>query len=226
MSVTRTAVSRRSRRPAIAPEAAFDTRHRDRAQKRFAVLTCAAELFLTRGYHLTRLDDVADCLGITKPALYNYFRSKHEILLGCHMLGHDLIDASLEKIEQEGGNGLVRLQMLIRAYAGVMTQQFGMCLVRLDEHELEPDALAEVLKRRKYVNRRFEDYLRQGMKDGSIGACDVRLTAFSIAGSLNWISRWYKPGRGLTSGQIGDRFADQLTRGLLPERSGVSGGET
>src|SRR3546814_780572 len=179
----------------VAARSAFDTRHRDRDQKRFAVLTTAAELFLTKGYHPTRLDDVADRLRITKPALYNYFRSKHDILLGCHMLGHDLVDASLEDIEAAGGDGLTRLRALIRAYAGVMTQQFGMCLVRLDEHELNPKALAQVRKRRRSVNQRFEDYLAMGIKDGSILPCDVRLTAFWIAGALNWISRWYKPGR-------------------------------
>lgn len=200
----------------LAPEAAFDTRHRDRDQKRFAVLTTAAGLFLTKGYNLTRLDDVADRLGITKPALYNYFRSKHDILFGCHMLGHDLIDASLEDIEAEGGNGLFRLRALIRAYARIMTQPFGMCLVRLDEHELNPKALAEVVRRRQQVNERFEAYLAQGVKDGSIAPCDIRLTAFWLAGALNWISRWYKPGHGMTSGEIGDYFADNLTLGLLP----------
>src|SRR3546814_4453000 len=89
------------KREMVAARSAFDTRHRDRDQKRFAVLTTAAELFLTKGYHPTRLDDVADRLRITKPALYNYFRSKHDILLGCHMLGHDLVDASLEDIDRK-----------------------------------------------------------------------------------------------------------------------------
>jgi AcrR family transcriptional regulator len=202
----------------VSPESAFDTRHRARDQKRFAVLTTAAELFLSNGYHLTRLDDVADRLRITKPALYNYFRSKHDILLGCHMLGHDLIDASLARIEEVGGDGLTRLRALIRAYARVMTEPFGMCLVRLDEHELNPKALAQVRKRRQSVNERFEAYLKRGIADGSLQSCDVRLTAFWLAGALNWISRWYKEGHGMTSEQIGDYFAESLTRGLVPPR--------
>lgn len=204
------------------PQSAFDTRHRDRDQKRFAVLTTAAELFLTRGYHATRLDDVADQLRITKPALYNYFRSKHDILLGCHMLGHDLIDVALAEIEAAGGDGLTRLQALIRAYAGVMTQQFGMCLVRLDEHELNPKALELVRKRRQSVNDHFEGYLAMGIADGSIQPCDVRLTAFSFAGALSWISRWYKPGHRLNSEQLGAYFADSLTKGLMVPDAHIS----
>lgn len=200
----------------VAPESVFYTRHRARDQKQFAVLTAAAELFLSKGYHATRLDDVAERLKITKPALYNYFRSKHDILLACHMLGHDIIDESLPEIEAAGGSGLDRLQGLIRAYARIMTQKFGMCLVMLDEHELNAKALAIITKRRQAVNERFESYLSMGIKDGSIAQCDVRLTSFWLAGALNWISRWYKPGHGMTADQLGDFFADSLTRGLLP----------
>lgn len=196
------------------PRAAFGTRHRDRDQKQFAVLTTAAQLFLSKGYRSTRLDDVADRLRITKPALYNYFKSKHDILLGCHMLGHDLIDESMTAIEKAGGDGLTRLRALIRAYAAIMTQQFGMCLVRLDENELSAKALSAVRKRRRSVNERFERYIADGIEDGSIMPCDVRLTAFWIAGALNWISHWYKSGRQLSSEDIGDFFADNLTRGL------------
>lgn len=203
----------------VASKAAFNTRHRARDEKSFAVLTAAAELFLANGYNSTRLDDVADRLGITKPALYNYFRSKHDILLGCHMLGHDIIDASIDEIEEVGGDGLTRLRALIRAYAAIMTEPFGMCLVRLDEHELNPRALAQVRMRRFSANGWFEAYLSQGIEDGSLLPCDVRLTAFSLAGSLNWISRWFKKGHGKTSADIGDYFAENLVKGLVREAS-------
>src|SRR3546814_13647659 len=136
------------------------------------------------------------------------------------MLGHDLVDASLEDIEAAGGDGLTRLRALIRAYAGVMTQQFGMCLVRLDEHELNPKALAQVRKRRRSVNQRFEDYLAMGITDGSILPCDVRLTAFCIAGALTWISRWYKHGREMRSADIRADIADRQS-GVWGKREDV-----
>lgn len=196
------------------PHDAFVTRHRDRDKKRLAVLNAAAELFLSGGYHRTHLNDVAEVLNITKPALYNYFRSKHEILFACHMLGHDIIERSIEEIETGGGNGLFQLRALIRAYAGIMMQKFGMCLVLLDVHELPLKDQKTVTRRRRLVNDRFERFTRRGIDDGSIRPCNVRLTAFSIAGSLNWISRWYKSGRTYGSDQIADYFAEDLTRGL------------
>ncbi|MBV8730837.1 MAG: helix-turn-helix transcriptional regulator, partial [Acidobacteriia bacterium] len=73
---------------AAAPHSkAFADRRRDPATKREAVLKMAAQLFLEKSYARTSLNDVADRLKITKPALYHYFQSKEEILLECYRLG-------------------------------------------------------------------------------------------------------------------------------------------
>ena len=64
------------------PASPFKTREQragEHADKRLAVLRTAAELFVTQGFHSTKLSDVADRLNITKPAIYYYFESKDEI---------------------------------------------------------------------------------------------------------------------------------------------------
>jgi AcrR family transcriptional regulator len=50
------------------------------ASTRARILSSAERLFLERGYHAATMQDVADRLGITKPALYYHFKSKAEIL--------------------------------------------------------------------------------------------------------------------------------------------------
>ena len=45
------------------------------------------QLFLEQGYHRATLNEVAERLNITKPALYNYFRGKDEILFECWAIG-------------------------------------------------------------------------------------------------------------------------------------------
>jgi hypothetical protein len=55
---------------------AFTSRRRDPATKREAVLKTAAQLFLEKSYGKTSMNDVAERLNITKPALYHYFHNK------------------------------------------------------------------------------------------------------------------------------------------------------
>lgn len=179
----------------------------------------AAQLFLELGYHRATLNEVARRLNITKPSLYNYFRSKDEILHECYRLGQAQIDRVIREIDVTGGSGLSRLKQLIRAYALLMTVDFGMCLVRLDIRELAPDARHEALEGLRRCDRAFRRYIADGIADGSIVDCDPRMAAFAVAGSLNWIGHWFKRGGPSSAEEIADAFAERLTVGL------ASGGE-
>ncbi len=208
----------------ISPWAPFEDRRRARDQKKHAVLRMAAQLFLEDNYHRVTLADVAVRLNITKSALYNYFRSKEEILDECYRLGQQLVEEAIVEIEREGGNGLTRLRKLIRAYALVGTVDFGMCLVRLDDRELSDDARARVRAAKRKDDRVFRKYISDGIADGSIRACNAKLAAFAIAGSLNWIGHWYRPDGELSAEAIADEFAARLTDGLAAKRSRRSNG--
>src|ERR1035437_9807660 len=89
---------------------AFASRRRDPATKREAVLKTAAHLFLEKGYGRTSLNDVAERLNITKPALYHYFHNKEDILLECYRLGTSMIEEILNDIAAHCGNGLKKVE--------------------------------------------------------------------------------------------------------------------
>lgn len=79
------------------------------------ILREAEQLFVERGYHATALQEVADRVGITKPALYYHFASKAEILR--NLL--DPMTAELEQVlaeavaqEESRGVGAVRATLL------------------------------------------------------------------------------------------------------------------
>ena len=54
----------------------------------------AVRLFLEEGYHRTPLARIAERLNITKPALYNDFASKEEILYALYRLGDEQYEES------------------------------------------------------------------------------------------------------------------------------------
>src|SRR3954467_14288805 len=103
----------------------FESRRRARDEKREAVLRTAVALFLEQGYHGTTLNHVAERLNITKPALYNYFRGKDEILYECWAIGAEQVDECIDKIAATGGTGLEKLRELIVSYAETMTTDYG-----------------------------------------------------------------------------------------------------
>ena len=49
--------------------------------QRELILQRAAELFAQRGYSATSMNGVAEACGLSKPALYHYFRDKYDLLV-------------------------------------------------------------------------------------------------------------------------------------------------
>src|SRR4051794_13886846 len=209
----------------LSPWLPFESRRRARDEKREAVLRTAVQLFLEQGYHGTKLNDVAERLNITKPALYNYFRGKDEILYECWAIGAERVDDRIGEIAATGGTGLAKLRKLILGYAEIMTTDYGKSLVRFDLRDLTEHNRKIIQASKRKIDRTFRDYIREGITDGSIRSCDIKLSAFAIAGSLNWIGHWYQPGGALPAGEIASEFAIRLTEGLAAKQSKKKAGK-
>ena len=198
---------------------AFADRRRDPDGKREAILRTAVQLFLEHGYARTALNDIANQLKITKPALYHYFRNKDEILLECYRWGCLLIRESLDEIAARTGTGLEKVAAFIRSYTDVITVDFGRAVIRLDDAELSDEARVEVRSYKREIDRRLRSLIQQGIDDGSIAASDPKLVAFVIAGALNWISTWYRPGGPLSAEDIAESYIRILAGGLANRSS-------
>ena len=61
------------------------------AQRR-RVLAESAAIFSRRGFRATSMNEIAAAVGLSKPTLYHYFRSKEELLV---RLYSDVLDESL-----------------------------------------------------------------------------------------------------------------------------------
>lgn len=210
--------TRSSREPS--PWLPFENRRRARDEKRDAVLRTAVQLFLEQGYHRATLNEVAQRLNITKPALYNYFRGKDEILFECWAMGQEQVDGIIADINANGGNGLTKLRKLVRGYAGVMTTDFGASLVRFDVRDLSEKNSETVRAAKRSIDLTFRRYISDGIADGSIRPCDAKLSAFAIAGSLNWIGHWYRHDGASSPNAISEEFAVRLTEGLARRSTG------
>jgi AcrR family transcriptional regulator len=54
-----------------------------RAERERQMIQIAEEVFAERGYAAASMDDIAERVGVSKPMLYEYFRSKEGLLIAC-----------------------------------------------------------------------------------------------------------------------------------------------
>ena len=186
--------------------AAIFDRKQQRRRKRTAVLKTAATAFNRRGFANTSMDDVAAALGVSKPALYQYFKSKQEILYECHLLAIKHGEAGIEEARVLKGPGFEKVLAYLRRYMRGFFNELGGFAVLLDVHSLSDEHRDEVLMRRKAITNAVEKLVKAGIKDGSIVECDAKLAALFAFGVINWISVWYRPGGPRTPDEIISSF--------------------
>jgi AcrR family transcriptional regulator len=200
--------------PAHSPWQARRRRHEGHALKRDAVILAAARAFRERGYHRTSLDDLAAGLGVTKPTLYLYVPNKEAILFECFRAGLEQIQSTLTACERAPGPARERLFAFIRGYAAAIVGDFGWCMLRAEDQHLGAAMSRRIKLLKAGIDRRMRALIAAGVADGSIRECDPKMTAFALAGALNWMGHWYREDASLTPPEIADRFIDVFNRGL------------
>ncbi|OJU80683.1 MAG: hypothetical protein BGO10_02585 [Chlamydia sp. 32-24] len=86
------------------------------AERRAEIVRTARDLFLTKDYDRTTMQDFMNHLGIAKGTIYHYFKSKEELL---EAVVEDIVNQHIEEmnilIQKTTGNALQKLQALIEA---------------------------------------------------------------------------------------------------------------
>jgi AcrR family transcriptional regulator len=191
-------------------------RLRDHGVKRDAVVQVAARAFAERGYHNTSLDDIAKALDVTKPTIYYYVTNKEQLLFECFVAGLEPIRAALREVKVAKEPARERLSTVLRQYAQAVASDFGWCMVIAEHQDLSPSMSSHIRALKVEIDQGIRRLLRDGVKDGSIQPCDVKMTAFALAGALNWIAHWFRADKSMTAAQVGDSFITIFEEGLRP----------
>ncbi|MGY8904276.1 MAG: TetR family transcriptional regulator [Burkholderiales bacterium] len=190
-----------------------------RNSKREAVLRMAAQVFNEKGYQASTLDEVAERLNVTKPTLYYYVKSKDEILFECVRIGLTMLQDAITEVGASGGSAMDKLVAAMHKYTEIVTMDFGMCVIRVGEEPLPPEARQKLRGIKAAIDREFRELIRLGIEEGSIAPCDPKIAAFTMAGALSWIGRWYQPDGPLTPDDIAQQCIALLTHGLCSKRA-------
>ena len=177
------------------------------------MLRAAARCFNEKGYSGTSLKDVATLLGLTDAALYYYVRNKEELVYLCYLRAGDVGREAMDRALAEGRDGLDTVRRYIRYHVDAMTGENGPIAIMSEVPSLKPDHREQILDISRRHSARFEAVLQQGIEDGSILPCDVRMTGNAIMGALNWVPKWFR-GDADVATQVVEEFPQILSAGL------------
>ncbi|GAA1864331.1 TetR/AcrR family transcriptional regulator [Pseudonocardia ailaonensis] len=155
----------------------------------------ATRLFAERGFAGTSLQDIADALGITRPALYYYVKSKDELLA---KLVTEVTNGPLDEL-----NALVarepdpvgRLRGVVEIIVGRrVTQPERFRLLIRSEAELPAELTEAYDESRRVVLKVIAGVIDGGVRAGRFRPVDARVAALGVLGMCNWVAWWFHPG--------------------------------
>ena len=183
---------------------------------RAGILTAAADLFRERGYRAATLDELARRVGIAKPTLYGYFRSKEDLLAAIFHRTMSMFERDLLAIRTGGEDPVAQLRRLIRFHVGAVIAERSFLAVFFSEEANLPPRLSRAIRRRKArYDRIVRAMVRDGVRNGSIRVANPRLLVFALLGMANWVYQWYDPRGEWNADTIANGFIALIEPGYL-----------
>jgi TetR/AcrR family acrAB operon transcriptional repressor len=170
-----------------------------REQSTEQVLASALKLFVTRGYGSTSIDDIARDAGLTKGAVYFYFKGKSALLVELLTQSTALYDEIFVRMQSSDCSAPDQLEMFVEWAAGVGARNNELLLLPI-LMSLEFNGQDESIE--KVINRLYDRYhqemervvclgQRTGEFDESLAPREEAavLVAFTDGMLLEWIRR-------------------------------------
>lgn len=179
----------------------------------------ATSLFAQRGYAGTSLQDIADAVGLTRPALYHYFRNKDELL--AKLVAEVTVEAAAEIGTLAQRKDLAadeKVREIVRHTVrsnGLHAERFQL-LIR-SEADLPQGVREAYESNRKSVLRSLSQVIEQGITAGVFRAQMPQVAALGILGVTNWVAWWYHPGSSFDLDAVSEELADFAVHGLVAE---------
>jgi AcrR family transcriptional regulator len=195
------------------------------------ILEAALALFVEKGFAATRLDDVAERAGLSKAAIYLYFKDKEALLEG---VIRQTISANVGTMEGLARAHQGKVADLIPAILDFMagrvedTPMPSIAKLVIAESRAYPEIgrfyLKEVIGRGIPL---FEGLIARGVAQGEFRAVDPALTVRSLVGPMLLGIVWktvFEPlgGEPLDVRALARHHADLMLRALAPQPAGPS----
>ena len=188
--------------------------------KRQELLEEAVEVFSSKGYRATSVQELADRFGLSKSTFYHYFRNKQDLLVAIYerVMAENLAAAKRITDDKQSVAESMR-QMLSDRVTYTCDHRRILQIFHEEEAEIPPRLMTRVLKSRRAYQRVMTDLLEQGL------AADVfeftttpMIVANCLLGACNWSYKWYNPDGAMTTKELATEMSDLLMKSVLRSR--------
>ncbi|PSL40604.1 TetR family transcriptional regulator [Planomicrobium soli] len=194
-------------------------------KRRAQMIRGAVTLFKQKGFHRTTTREIAKAAGFSIGTLYEYIRTKEDVLyLVCDSI-YDEVHARLESLDIEKGSLEVLVTALEHYYGLIDDMQDEFVVMYQESKSLPKDALQYVLKKELEMVALFERLLTECRESGELKMTpkEIKLAAHHlfVQGQMWAFRRWAL--RDFTISEFIQTQTNFLLQGMAGEKISTQG---
>lgn len=185
------------------------------------VLNSARQLFLTRGYRMTKMDDIARLAGMSKRTLYENFPSKNAVATEVVEQELKIFSTRMRSIIKSSDNPVEKLRSLSRFFMELPYP--GITPVALIDLQRElPDLWAKVKNVEEKILSEMGHVIDEGKESGVFRAdADTGVTITALTGAIsNTMSPDFLLSTSLSLEEVYSNMFELITRGISSQNGG------
>lgn len=179
-------------------------------------IATALELFHEKGFKATTMRDIAKVLQIEAATLYNYIRSKQQLLDDLVFgIAHQFHDG-LSDIYASSYSPLEKLKAIVNLNVRLTTAYpYRVALLVAEWKHLEEEQQQEFLQNRGSYEQMVRDIINQGMEIQELRIMDLEVATYSFLSSIRWLFSWYiEQGHSVNPIELEKQMADFILKGM------------
>ena len=198
-------------------------------QRREQILSAALDVVVEKGYEKSRMDDIVRVSGLSKGAIYWYYKSKKEVYLS--LVNHWVFkySATLNHIVEEDLPAADQLRALFQFFVNqyqTNPQPFKAMMEFWSLAARDADVRIKMQKVYTEFLNLIENILAKGVESGEFDPLDTKIAALSIVVNIEgifWFAIFDVPG--VSAPEYIDTISNFILTGLVKNTNGGNNNE-
>ena len=148
-------------------------------------LRAATDLINAMGYRGAAVDRISATLNVTKGAFYHHNETRDQLVVACFERTFDIVREAQDLAMAEEMDGLAHVAAAAVSLVSRQMRPEGALLRTSALTAVGPELRQEMQRRLTLSTWRFADMLNDGLIDGSVRLCDMRVAAEMVTAMIN-----------------------------------------
>lgn len=183
--------------------------------RRAEIAAAAARLFGAAGVNPISMEDIAEAVGLAKPSLYHYFKTRDEILYAIHEQTIGFLTRRFIARQAAGALPPERLRGAIGDAFDLVNEMPGFSRV-IFEHlrHVSPPFREQIRANQAEYTARIQGIFEDGIASGDFRPIDPHLATLALLGMVNWSHQWYSSSGTASPEQLTEQFFSYFMHGV------------